>query len=135
MTTAPGYDWLSGWEKRLEAARGKSRWGGGEQTAPGVSTMPFSVLPDDVVEFLLDLDRHRLMQHDYRKHVERLQPVIADPDLIEGLAAEDCLYLLTYHIRTDRFVEGHLAEVLDRGDVTAILRRLAVIRLAEREPA
>ncbi len=127
-TAAHSVDWLAGWERRLEAARGKSRWGGGEKIAPGVSTMPYCILPDEVVEFLLDLDRHGLMRTDYRRHVDRLRPAIDDPARIAALSAEDCLLLLTYHVRADRFVEGHLAWVLDRGDVTAILRRLAEIR-------
>jgi len=36
--------------------------------------------------------------------------------------------LLTTHVRADRFVEGHLASVLESGHVTAILRRLKQIR-------
>jgi hypothetical protein len=36
--------------------------------------------------------------------------------------------LLTAHVRADRFVEGHLASVLESGHITAILRRLRQIR-------
>jgi hypothetical protein len=79
------------------------------------------------VEFLLDLDRHGLLRTDYREHVTRLRPAIDDPAQIETLSTEDCLYLLTYHVRTDRFVDGHLARALDRGDLSMILRRLAEV--------
>ena len=33
--------------------------------------------------------------------------------------------LLTLHVRADRFVEGHLASMLESGHITAILRRVA----------
>ena len=36
--------------------------------------------------------------------------------------------LLTTHVRTDRITEGHLANVLESGHITAILRRLKQIR-------
>lgn len=116
------------WSQRLEQARGKSRWGGGRRTATGVSSVPFCILPDDVVEFLLELDRLGLMRSDYRHHLDRLRPAIDDPGRIQTLGTEECLLLLTYHVRTDRFVDGHLARALDRGDLTAILDRLGESR-------
>jgi hypothetical protein len=36
--------------------------------------------------------------------------------------------LLTLHVRGDRFVEGHLASVLESGHVTDILERMQQIR-------
>jgi hypothetical protein len=36
--------------------------------------------------------------------------------------------LLTTHIRADRFIEGHLAGVLENGHIVAVLRRLRTIR-------
>ena len=123
-----GIDEIVGWAQRLEAARGQSRWGGGEELAPGVLSMPFCILPEEVVEFLVAVEGLGLLRYDYRSHVDRLQPAIRDPARIAALRAEDCLHLLTYHIRADRFVDGHLARTLDRGDLAAILRRLAEIR-------
>jgi hypothetical protein len=35
---------------------------------------------------------------------------------------------VNWHVRADRFVEGHLASVLESGHITAILRRLRGIR-------
>ena len=35
--------------------------------------------------------------------------------------------LLTLHVRKDRFVEGHLASMLEAGHITAILKRAAAI--------
>ena len=51
----------------------------------------------------------------------------------ETLAEADLLTLrklLTTHVRNDRFVEGHLAGMLENGHITAILRRLQTIRQA-----
>ena len=55
-------------------------------------------------------------------------PAVSASRLVPGLSAEDCLLLLAYHVRADHFVDGHLATALDRGDITAILRRFAEIR-------
>lgn len=62
---------------------------------------------------------------DWKEQAERYQ---ADP---ARLARADLLTLrklLTLHVRADRFVEGHLAGVLESGHVTAILERMQQIR-------
>jgi hypothetical protein len=49
----------------------------------------------------------------------------------EALQSADLLALrklLTAHVRADRFVEGHLASVLESGHITTILRRLKQLR-------
>ena len=126
-------EWAIGWIDRLEAARGKSVVHAPVENEPGVLTIGWVELPQEVEEFLQGLYRRGLMQTDYTDEVERLKPAAEDPARIRGLSARDCLMLLTYHVRSDRFSEGHLAGVLDRGDVTAILRRLAEIQLERQD--
>jgi hypothetical protein len=46
-----------------------------------------------------------------------------DADLIGGASVEDLERLLTAHIRADRFIEGHLDEFYESGQLLAILRR------------
>jgi hypothetical protein len=49
----------------------------------------------------------------------------------EKLVSADLLTirrLLTLHVRKDRFCEGHFAEMLENGQIAAILQRLAVLR-------
>jgi hypothetical protein len=47
------------------------------------------------------------------------------PDEIAGATLEECRRLLVAHLRRDRFVDGHLRNVIDDGEVPAILRRAA----------
>ena len=48
-----------------------------------------------------------------------------DPARLERARLLTIRKLLTLHLRKDRFVEGHLAEMLESGHITAILRRAA----------
>ncbi len=127
---ATGVDWAIGWIDRLETARGQSTRHGLEETEPGNFAMGWVELPAVVDEFTRGLYDRDLVLPEYDDHKDRLQPAFEDPSLVPGLSGGDCLLLLAYHLRADHFVEGHLAGVLDRGDITAILRRLAEIRQA-----
>lgn len=52
----------------------------------------------------------------------RWRAEVADPTALGGAD------LLTFHVRADRFSEGHLISAFEKGHITAILRRLAEIR-------
>lgn len=45
------------------------------------------------------------------------------PSRLHGARLLTLRKLLTLHVRKDRFVEGHLASMLESGHITAILRR------------
>jgi hypothetical protein len=65
---------------------------------------------------------------DWTSWREQAQCYQADPG---SLAQADLLTLrklLTTHVRSDRFLEGHLASVLESGLVTAILERMQQLR-------
>jgi len=51
-----------------------------------------------------------------------------DPERLSRADLCDVVRLLTYHVRQDRFCDGHLSEMIRCGHVAAILRRLARIR-------
>jgi len=121
-------DWAVAWIDRLEAARGGARWHRGAEIEPGVQQTWWCEWPEALWEFVCGFSAKGLARHGYQGEVARLRPVIADSRGVETLSAEDCLCLLTYHVRSDRFDEGHLVAALDRGDLTALLRRLAEIR-------
>jgi hypothetical protein len=61
----------------------------------------------------------------WREQAKRYQ---ADPGSLAQADLLTLLKLLTLHVRGDRFVEGHLASVLESGHVTAILERMQQIR-------
>lgn len=125
---AADVDWLIGRARTLEAAGAEIAWAGGETVAPGVSSVPFVVLPEVLIEFLLEVEARGLLRTDYQAFVSALRPALDEPERIAELSLDECLLLLTYHVRTDRFVDGHLAAMLRRGDLSAILHRLSTLR-------
>jgi hypothetical protein len=53
----------------------------------------------------------------------RARRYMENPNLVKAASLETCLKLLTTHLRAERFCDGHLAEVLRSGHITAVLRR------------
>jgi len=53
---------------------------------------------------------------------------MADPSLLDSADLPTLQKLLTTHVRADRFSGGHLAAMIERGHIDAILRRLKTIR-------
>lgn len=91
--------------------------------------MPWYRASAEVNAFVKALYAHELLvRFDWMSWQEQAQTYQDDPG---ALAQADLLTirkLLTLHVRQDRFVEGHLASVLEGGHVAAILRRLKRIR-------
>ena len=50
-----------------------------------------------------------------------------EPSRLDRARLRTLRKLLTLHLRKDRFVEGHFAEMLESGHITAILRRAAYL--------
>jgi hypothetical protein len=50
-----------------------------------------------------------------------------NPSRLEKVDLETIRKLLTLHVRKDRFCEGHFLEMLEKGHIQAILRRLAQV--------
>lgn len=57
----------------------------------------------------------------------RGRELAGDPEAIAGATLEECRRLLVAHLRRDRFVTDHLADVLASGEICAILRRARTI--------
>lgn len=100
----------------------------GEWTAPE-GQMPFFSLSDEAAEFVRALYRQGLViAFDWRSWKEEAKQYQINS---AALATADLLTirkLLTLHVRTDRFAEGHLEKVYEKGNLTAILQRLKQIR-------
>ncbi len=55
----------------------------------------------------------------------RWRAEVSDPTALGGADVLTLRKLLTFHVRADRFSEGHLISAFEKGHITAILRRLA----------
>jgi hypothetical protein len=53
---------------------------------------------------------------------------VNDPAMVESADVETIRKLLTMHVRAERFGEGQLCVMYEMGHLTALLRRLKVIR-------
>jgi hypothetical protein len=96
----------------------------GEWTGSGY----FSYSPevDDWIRTLYE--QNILLPFDWTRWREEAQRYRSTPGALQTAGLLTLRKLLTTHVRADRFVEGHLASVLESGHVTAILRRLKQIR-------
>lgn len=88
----------------------------------------FSYSPevDDWIRALYE--QNFFLTFDWTRWKEEAQRYRSEPGALETADLLTLRKLLTTHVRADRFVEGHLASVLESGHVTAILRRLKQIR-------
>jgi len=87
----------------------------------------------EVHEFLLQLDMSGFnLIFDYLKWVEETgnhqsNEFLTDPDFVQTADLETLRKLMTTHIRTERFVEGHLKELFDNGYIANLMNRLEVL--------
>lgn len=102
------------------------RWAGGEKRSDGVITMPYSIYSEEAARFFRLAGQAWWLDYDY-KPVEAAT-MLQDMVLIEQATFEQIKTMLTYCVRGERFSEGHWAEMLRSGRITAILKRLRVLR-------
>ncbi len=106
-----------------------------EEVEPGTFTMPWSSLSEPATRFVETAYENGwvLSDFDWGSWMGTAEAVRLRDDLAELAQAttEQLAKLLTTVIRQDRFVEGALAAAFDAGLLTAILRRVQQIRLAE----
>jgi hypothetical protein len=102
------------------------RWVGGDKTADGALTAPYPIYLDDVLTFFQLAGQP--CWSDYGYDPAQVSQMLKDDTLIEEASLEEIKSMLTYCVRGERFSDGHWDGVLKSGQVTAILRRLAVLR-------
>jgi hypothetical protein len=95
---------------------------------------PYFSYSRQVIEFLETLDEQNiLVPFDWTSWNEERQRYQSKPGALEAAGLLTLRKLLTAHVRADRFVESHLAGVLESGHITAILCRLRQIRDQDKE--
>ena len=65
---------------------------------------------------------------DWCEWQDEARRITESPELTRNADLKTLRRLLTLHVRKDRFCEGHLWGMFDEGHLTAILRRLRVLR-------
>jgi hypothetical protein len=101
-------------------------WNGGQKNADGVIQMPWFEYSDDIDDFHRAVGQNGWIDttFDWQSAGEWVRSFMDQPERLATATAEDIRRLLTAHFRADRFVEGHVASIVESGHMAAIVRRL-----------
>ena len=129
-TVEDAVDWAVSFIERFENAEEPLfTFHEGEEQGDGSFQMPYYTRSTIVGEFVGGLDEKGLVvPFDWPAWSDTADSYIGNPDSLLDASADVCFKLLTLHIRADRFTDGHLAQMLESGHITAILKRLREIR-------
>lgn len=101
-------------------------WASSQRTTSGAITFPYPVYDNDVVAFFALASQSQWS--DYRYEPGAASQMLEDDALIAQCSLADIKTMLTYCVRGERFSDGHWGAVLSSGRISALLRRLAVLR-------
>jgi len=105
------------------------RWEGGERSESGSIILPSAVYAEEVHDFTQALYDHRFIQpYDWGSWQEEAVRYFEQPQLVAQADLMTCIKLLTLHVRKERFCEGHLDGMITSGHITAILKRLEILK-------
>ena len=104
------------------------RWEGGEPAGHDIITMAYPVYDGTVDELVQALYDHGFIQNFDWPSWDEAQEYVKRPELVAGANLETCIKLLTTHVRTERFCDGHLAEMITSGHILAVLNRIDELR-------
>ena len=100
----------------------------GEWHSPA-GQFPYYSMSREVLDFIQALSAQEIIfSFDWPSWQEEAVQYVSDPGAVERADLLTLRKLLTLHVRKDRFVEGHLANMMERGHITAVLRQLKKIR-------
>lgn len=104
-----------------------AEWSGGERGADGSMQVPFVTYAPAVERLLRAIYEHNLIvTFDWTSWQAEAQPFL-DPATANAASVEEVRRLLTLHVRKERFVEGHFAEMVSNGHIGVLLRRLGTL--------
>jgi hypothetical protein len=102
------------------------RWAGGEATEEGAVTMPYPVYAQKVDDFFRLAGQECWLDAEYLA-VDPAR-MLDDDEAIGAATLEQVRAMLTYCVRAERFGDGSWEGLLRSGRITALLRRLQVLR-------
>jgi hypothetical protein len=100
-------------------------WSAGDKTAGGAMTIPYPEYEEDVLQFFRLAGQPWWSDHDYDPH--RARAMLEDHAFLQGCALDNIRTMLTFCVRGERFSDGFWASILRSGQLTALLRRLAIL--------
>lgn len=104
-----------------------AEWNGGERGADGSIQMPFATYAPAAERLLRAIYEHKLVvSFDWTSWQAEAQRFL-DPAAASTASVEEIRRLLTLHVRKERFVEGHFAEMISNGHIGQLLTRLSVL--------
>jgi ADP-ribosyl-[dinitrogen reductase] hydrolase len=86
--------------------------------------LPYFEYASVIFDFHRALGENGFIQPFDWPHWEEGKQLVDNPRLLSKVSLQTLRKLLTAHIRTDRFVEGHLAAMCESGHITMILKRI-----------
>jgi hypothetical protein len=91
----------------------------------GEGHFPYINYSDEALDFVKALAGNQFIQpFDWMNWVEGEQ-LVRNEDLLHNVGLQTLRKLLTAHVRSDRFSEGHLASMLESGHIARILQRMS----------
>jgi hypothetical protein len=109
------------------------RWEPSRTDEDGVMSLPYVEYSPAFLDFLRALSGHGfIVPFDWSAWADEGMAIQEDPSRIAVADLATVVRLFTMHVRADRFTEGHLAAVIERGWCLDLLARLRV--LVEDEP-
>jgi|SRR5215213_3649132 len=106
--------------------RAFAKWGEVVKNADGSISLPYPSYDADVEEFFRLVAQRGWLDHGYKP--EEAARMLADPEFVGRATLEEIGTMLTYCVRGERFCDGSRESLLKGGQITALLRRLEVIR-------
>ncbi len=100
------------------------KWRGGEKESNAI-TMPFPEYEQEVLEFMAAASKKCWC--DYQYDVEYASQVIEDLDRVASASLPELKTLLTYCVRGERFCDGHMGSMIEKGVIKSILIRLQIL--------
>ena len=99
----------------------------GETVAPP-GQFPYARMAPEVDGLIKSLyDNGWVEPFDWSEFQDEAIGYFENPTRLETADLETIRKLLTLHVRKDRFCDGHFLEILEAGQIQAILRRLATL--------
>ena len=115
----------------LLESRQAGEWRGGEKRPDGVITMPCFEYSDGMLAFMRACGENGWIEvFEWPGWADEARRLHDTPDALATAGVPAIRKLLTLHIRSDRFNEGHLAAMVADGHLGAVVRRLERIRAA-----